>query len=391
MVKNKSILFYILISVGVIFVTAAFILVYNLCIDKGFLYFEKAIIDVDFGDNYDIEDLGLKTNIDGVVIECDRATIDGDNITFDKAGLCIIKVKGGRYEAKLQVRVAFNNIDEYMSIFATVGNERFALNESSKLDLFLPSCDRVLAASDGYYSECIFDVEYVSVEDSFSIVAGSGFVVDGNKIVTNRLGKFYVYFEFEEFGKSFDIEINVSPVLVEDIVCGYSHNTLYVQKGIVFDLEVEVLPVYATNKVYETEIEGDCVRYLQGKLFANNFGECFIICKSGSVICEIKVIVCEVPDSIVCSIVSPFEYGKIGSASVSIYKGGRLIDGEFYIECYMSGQLIDSDLVIKDFEIKHNAFVAEIISEDNFVIVVKCKQNNDISFEISVNNQPNVV
>jgi hypothetical protein len=57
----------------------------------------------------------------------------------------------------------------------------------------------------------------------------------------------------------------------------------------------------------------------------------------------------------------------------------------------MSGQLIDSDLVIKDFEIKHNAFVVEIISEDNFVIVVKCKQNNDISFEISVNNQPNVV
>ena len=126
-------------------------------------------------------------------------------------------------------------------------------------------------------------------------------------------------------------------------------------------------------------------------MFANNLGECFIICKSGSVIREIKVIVCEVPDSIVCSIVSPFEYGKIGSASVSIYKGGRLIDGEFYIECYMSGQLIDSDLVIKDFELKHNTFVAEIISEDNFVIVVKCKQNNDISFEISVNNQPNVV
>ena len=43
-----------------------------------------------------------------------RRTIHSSLFVISLYRLCIIKAKGGKYEAKLQVRVAFDNIDEYI-------------------------------------------------------------------------------------------------------------------------------------------------------------------------------------------------------------------------------------------------------------------------------------
>ncbi len=393
LIKNKNVLFYIALGVSLFVITGIFILTYFLTIDRNYLYFEKAIIDVNFGDRYNICDLGIKTNfdLDEITFSAENATIKDNYITFDKAGLCKIYAKRDGYSAKLQAKVAFGDVNEYMSVFADDGISKIQLMLGSEIDLFLPSESRDVALLEGFASSVNISVYFKKATSDFVLVAEGGLIAHGDNIFTNKLGKYKASIDFEEYGRVFDFYINVLPIDITDIVCDYDFNSIYVDKDSKFDIAVEVLPSYATDKNLSIDFGNSFIYRSGDKFIVNEYGESFVTFYKGDVTLKVNVVVCEKPDEMAVVVLNEFKNGETCSASVSFYKNETLIDGEFYIECYKNGVMLDSETFLTGYSIKHNVFSCNIISAEEFVILVKCRQNNNITFEITVNNKANVV
>ena len=393
LIKNKNVLFYIILSASLLVVTGIFILTYFLLVDKNYLYFEKAIIEVNFGDRYKIDDLGIKTNFDlnKVVFKVENATFEDNCVVFDKAGLCVIYAKSGDYSAKLQVKVDFGDVNEYMSVFADDGIAKTQLMLNSEIDLFLPSESRDVALLNGYASSIKLSIEFKKEISDYSLFVDAGLELSGDSIYTDKLGRHKVSIDFEKYGRVFDFYINVLPIEITDIICDYDFNTIYVDKDSEFDIAVEVLPSYATDKNLSIDFGNNFICNSGSKFVAREYGESFVTFYRGDVSLKVNIIVCEKPDDMVVSVLNEFKDNETGSASVSFYKNETLIDGEFYIECYKDGTFVSSETLLTDYTIKHNVFSCKIISTEEFVILVRCRQNIDISFEITVNNKANVV
>ncbi len=389
MIKSKKDwLFYISIWLGVAIVITIYVFIYFATINKDYLYFERRNITVNLGDSYTIEELGLETNIDQskLTIYCGERELLEDTITFDKAGNTKVVAKANNLKATLYVDVVFRDIDEYFDIYANVGVDKVYLTGDSVIELYLPSENREFAASEGYINSFSLGVDCLQSKDDFSIICGSNLVLSGNTIYANKIGTSKVYLDFESFGKSFEISVVIKEIPITNITSNHMFDTLYVKAGDRFDLDINVDPVYATDKSLEYSINGESIVFDGEEFIANDLGESFVTITGGIGRLIIKVVVCNIPDEMVVFIASPFVNGETGRAVVNFYNSGNLIDSDYYLECYIAGNKVRNDFCFENFEIKHNTFSLDVICEDVFVIkVISCK-NSLLTFDIYVNN-----
>ncbi len=362
--------------------------IYFCCSKDNYLYFAKTNLSVNFGYTMDIADLNLKTNLDKskIVLSSSGASIKGNEITFDKAGLIKINARSKELNAVLQVNVNFNNIDKYFNIFADINGSKTYLDADSIIDLYLPSCEETLAQSEGYINHINIGVDCLKEIDTFTLKSSGGLCIQGSCISAKSFGLHKVHLEFKNFGKSFEFAINVKEIAAANMVTKFYNDTMYVSKGEYFGIDVQVLPVYATFKNPSYTIVGQSVIKNINKFYALDYGSSYITYSIGGINKIINVVVCLPIEEMDVSVITLFGYNQIGKAVVNFYAEGELADGSFYIECYKNDDLIDNSEMLADFAIKHNIFEAKVMTNEKFVIRVICEQNIKLSFDISVNN-----
>ena len=386
--KRKDLLLYILLAVGVVVVITTYILVYYAHINSDYLYFEKRNLDVNLGKSYTLEELGLNTNIDRakLVVFYNENEIIEEDICFNRAGDVHIVVQANNLKASIYVKVVFNNIDEYFDIFANVGNDKILLSADSCIEMYLPSGDREIAESEGYVNSFSININYLQCEEDFQIVYGSNLTLFEGKLYATKLGVGKVYFIFDNFGKSFEFSVLVKAIPVVNITSNYLHDILYVGVGERFDLDINIFPTYATTKEISYSISDSCIIFDGVKFVATKIGDTFITISSGVATFVLQVVVCDIPDKMVVSVLDEFSYGNKCNAVVNFYKDDTLIDNDFYLECYIDGVKVDNNICFDGFVIKHNTFSLNIVCEDKFIIKIISLKNSSLTFDISVNN-----
>lgn len=382
---------YVVASLAIIVGTA--LTIYFTHASNGYLYFTKSSFLAHFGENANIEDFGLKCSesLDDINFELGEGVVrNGDSFIFNKTGNTYIKATCGDLKASINVQVVFDDFEEYFGICCQYSDGNLfgtteVVNVGEKVKLYLPSCDEKQAKEDGYDNDCNVLVDFRKGEYDFSLITYQDIVkCDGNTITANSVGSTKIFVSFDNIGICANFDVEVLPISVQDIEV--KNDTLYVQKGENFVIDYSVSPIYATDKSVDIGVNNSNVEYASGRFFARDYGESIVTIKSGEVEKYISVVVTDLADEIKVKTYGDVKFGETVSLAISTYKNGSLVDAQVECVAIINGVEVSLDNVAENIIDKHNTISLSIKTEEQFLIVVRIKNNPVISQTIYGNN-----